>query len=95
MTFRQAIRTKYVGPTDTRGSRIRVTCDCKSKFYAWDDALNGAENHYRAAMRLFKELGWDAPNKKEKGTLVGGSIGNIYYFVTVEQVGSGLLRAWE
>lgn len=70
----QAITTKYVGPTNFRGSRViaktasglRITRD-------WDDALNIDENHLKAAQALAEQMGWT-------GHWFGGSmdVGNCY-----------------
>tara|TARA_R100001082_G_C4355972_1_gene156909 strand:- start:954 stop:1262 length:309 start_codon:yes stop_codon:yes gene_type:complete len=55
---RAAIRTRYAGPTNSRGSRIIVT---DSKFfdearqrhtYDWDHALDVNENHAQAAQEF-------------------------------------------
>ncbi len=47
--------TKYLGPTDTRGSRVKAThaTTRKSVTVAWDYALDGIDNHARAARALF------------------------------------------
>jgi len=60
-SYRVAIRSTYHGPTDTRGSRISVT-HCKGgprKYYAWQDALDTADNHLCAIDSYLTELGWD------------------------------------
>lgn len=45
-----AIATKFLGPTNTRGARVKATLyNGKSVTLKWDHALNGGENHYRAA----------------------------------------------
>lgn len=36
----QAITTKYLGPTDTKGSRIKVSSYCGSKTYSYDHSEN-------------------------------------------------------
>lgn len=95
MMFRQAIQTRYVGPTNFKGSRIRVKCDAKTFFVGWRDELSVDENHHAAAMRAFTELGWDKVYREEVGALVGGCMGNDYYFVSVQKLASGLLKEWE
>jgi hypothetical protein len=77
--MRQAIVTKYLGPTDFRGSRVKATADAGSITIGWDDALDTNENHDRAARALCIKLGW-----KPRG-LVGGGLpqsmgGNCYVF---------------
>lgn len=45
----QVITTKYVGPTDKRGSRVVVNSWRGRKTYGWDNALSSDENHAVAA----------------------------------------------
>jgi hypothetical protein len=59
------IRTKYLGPTDTLGSRIVATWTDKPNgpvqrvTLTYDDALSGHRNHDRAACALMdKYLDW-------------------------------------
>lgn len=67
----QAIVTKYLGPTDHRGSRVVAKCQAGKLTLGWDDALDSDDNHRAAAMALVKRLGWDAPCY---GTWVRGSL---------------------
>lgn len=71
----QAITTKFIGPTNTRGSRVKATCQAKSRTTHWNHAENTDENHTRAARLLAEELGWS-------GRWVGGGLpdgkGNAY-----------------
>lgn len=55
----QVIITKYLGPTNSRGSRIKVTSYSGSIIVNWDHAFSVAENHVFAANKLIKERGWD------------------------------------
>ena len=64
----QAIQTKYLSPTNTRGSRVKASCQAKSKTLPWDHALNPSGNHTRAAKALATELGWNY------GTWVSGEL---------------------
>ena len=61
-TTRAAIRTRYAGPTNSRGSRIIVT---DSRFfdearqrhtYDWNHALDVNENHAQAAQAWFDKF---------------------------------------
>ena len=54
----QAIITKYIGPTNIRGSRIKATADAGSITLSYDDALNSQANHNRAARALAVKFGW-------------------------------------
>lgn len=61
---RVAVRARYLGPTNYRGSRIKVTrmdarAGDKSLTVPWDHALNISEN-YAAAIRAYLDMmGWD------------------------------------
>lgn len=65
--MRQAIVTKYLGPTDFRGSRVKASCQAGSMTVSWDDALGTDENHTTAAKALASKLGWH-------GTWHGGGL---------------------
>lgn len=56
----QAIVTKYYGPTNTRGSRIKATsASGKSLTLPWAYELGVDENHAAAAVALAQKLGWE------------------------------------
>lgn len=80
----QAIQTKYIGPTNTRGSRIRAWCDAGSVFIPYPHELSGIEVYRAAANALVTKLGWNSPYY---GALVGGSLpkNNGYVFVFPEK----------
>lgn len=63
----QAILTRYIGPTDTRGSYVLARCDAKAIKVPWDYAKDPTDNHDAACAALVKVLGWD-------GTWVGGTL---------------------
>lgn len=74
----QAIVTKYLGPTNTRGSRIKASASAGSKTVEYDCALNPDDNHKVAAETLATSLGW-------AGQWFGGGMpqGNGNVFVCV------------
>lgn len=75
----QAITTKYLGPTNVRGSRVKAACDAGSITLDWNDALHRDQNHSAAAKALAERYKWN-------GFYVGGSIshlGGAYAFVNV------------
>lgn len=53
----QAITTKYLGPTDTRGASVVARCQGKKIAVAWDHAIGSDENHELAALQLAHKLG--------------------------------------
>ena len=76
----QAIKTSYVGPTNTRGARITAKCAAKKITVPYNHALNCDENHAAAANQLVQLLGW-TPENGNYGQFVGGCYDNDYYFV--------------
>jgi hypothetical protein len=64
----QAILTQYLPATNVKGSRVKATCQAKSKTVSWDHALNTDDNHKEAAKALATDLGWNY------GTWVGGGL---------------------
>lgn len=71
----QAIVTKYFGPTNTRGSRIKASASAGSKTVPYDHALNINDNHAAAAKAFAEKLEWE-------GKWFGGGMpdesGNVY-----------------
>ena len=81
--YRQAIETKYLEPTNTKGSRISVSAYAGRKIYSWNNSKDVEENHYQAALCFANSFGW-----LEKNDLVGGARPKIgYCFVLVEKKG--------
>lgn len=76
----QAIETKYLGPTNTRGGRIKATSDAGSMTVPWDYSLGVQDNHRAAAAALVAKLGW-----QDYGEWVTGTIGDRYVHVLVVQ----------
>ena len=57
--MRQSIQTKYIGPTNTRGSRVSATSASGHRLtLEWDDAMNTDDNHKAAAQALARKLDW-------------------------------------
>ncbi|RPJ26018.1 MAG: hypothetical protein EHM35_15200 [Planctomycetaceae bacterium] len=62
----KAIQTKYLGPTDTKGIRIKASdSDNNSVTIHVDNSLNSEQNHYHAAEELCRKMKWS-------GTYAGG-----------------------
>lgn len=76
----RAIRTHFVGPTNTRGSRIIGDAgDTASKVtLEWDHRLSVEGNHAAAAVAVTDKMGW---NGEFYTPLVGGEYQNSYYWV--------------
>jgi len=54
----QAIQTKYCGPTNFRGSRIRVWAEAGSMYVSYDHALSSENNHRAAIREYIQRWGW-------------------------------------
>lgn len=72
-TGRQAILTRYHGPTNTKGARISARCGAGKIFVSYDYALDAVENHAGAAEALVIKMGW-APAIGFGEKLVGGGL---------------------
>ncbi len=55
----QSIETRYIGPTDKRGSRVKVTASGRkdSVTVEWDDALDSDGNHAAALLAAVRKWG--------------------------------------
>ena len=75
----QAIITKYFGPTNSRGSRIKATCAAGSVTISYPYELSGQACHRAAADALVQKMGW---NDAHYGGLLGGQLpSGEYVFV--------------
>lgn len=76
----QAIQTKYMGPTNTRGSRIKATAAAGSITVGYDHALDVEGNHVAAAKALCAKLGWtqDAFREIATGQLPSGDFAHTF-----------------
>lgn len=80
--MRQAISTKFLGPTNTRGARVVAKADAGSQTTSWDYAESVCRNHAKAAQALAEKLGW-------AGYWTGGSLpGSGYCFVVLDRDGA-------
>lgn len=74
---RQAIVTRYHGPTNYKGSRVKATAEAGSITLSWDDALDSYANHAKAAEALIAKFQWG-------GIWFGGGTAEGYVFVDTE-----------
>ena len=91
----QTIITKYLGPTNHRGSRIKARQSAsyagapKSVTIDWDYSLNVEQNHKAAAIAFAAKMGW-------AGQWVGGDNGDTgYVFVNVDAAEAGRMSFME
>lgn len=86
----QAIQTRYLGPTNTRGARVKAFSEGfpRGVTVSWDHALDSEANHDVAARAFIRKLEWF-------GTWVrGGSTdrrGNVYVCLKREHETRGLV----
>lgn len=74
----QSIRTKYFGPSNTRGSYIQAKCEAGSIRFGYQPALNSEQNHKAACDALLNKLGWV---DWCYGNMVGGKFDGAMYWV--------------
>jgi hypothetical protein len=74
----QAIRTRYVGPTNVKGSRIIAKCEAASVRVSYDDGLNVEENHRAAMLALRERMGWNGPDDTD---MIPGVFDGDWYWV--------------
>ena len=75
----KAIETRYIGPTNTRGSRCKATAEGHNSItLSWDSDLDSLEMHHKAALALCAKMNW-------KGKLVAGGTARGYVFVFADR----------
>ena len=77
----QAIHVRFYGPTNTRGSRYKATCQAGSVSVPSTHSLNPSDNAARAAAALCQKLGWT--NEHYGDLIEGGLPDGSYVFLTV------------
>ncbi len=75
---RQAIVTKYHGPTNSRGSRISATAEAGRVYMSYRHDLDIPANHAEAARLFAAKFGW-----LEFSDYAQGGTANGYVFVAV------------
>lgn len=77
------IQTKFIGPTNYRGARVKATnvTSGKSVTIPWEHELDCAENHLNAAKACLRACDQDVPGrfivcgtKDSKGYIVTGAL---------------------
>ena len=78
----QAIVTKYLGPTNNRGGRVKAFCDVGNVTLSWNHAADIDVNHENAFNALVSKLGWqDYKGIWSAGTLPQKMAGGIKVYV--------------
>lgn len=54
------VQTRYIGPTNSRGSRIKAYSEAfpRGVTVSYDHALNSEDNHHAAAEAFIRARGW-------------------------------------
>lgn len=77
----QGIETRYLGPTNTKGGRIRARAWAGHVTIPYDHALTIEGNHRAAAMTLAAKLGWHHDAPAEHWATGGNARGDGYLHV--------------
>ena len=85
----QAIRTRYIGPSNVRGSRIQAKCEARTIYLPYDHALNLDGNHRAACEALMTVMGWTPEHGAHYENRVGGVFAHDYYWVTLNDTQTG------
>jgi len=69
----QYIKTKYLGPTNHRGSRVKAVTSYgeTSVTMSWNHALDSFDNHKAAALALISKLDWGGERYYAGGSNTG------------------------
>jgi hypothetical protein len=78
-TNRQAIQTKFLGPTNSRESRVKAFAAAGSVIIIWDHRLKPEQNHRAAAEMFAIRMNWI-------GTWVAGTLpsGDMVFVNTLD-----------
>lgn len=87
----QAIQTRYIGPTNYRGSRVKATAETGSVTLSWDNALNATDNHRIAAEALANRHGWISNGARLVGGCISGP-GFVWTVVDADPARDALLK---
>jgi hypothetical protein len=82
----QAIHTRYLGPTDKRGSRVKATTESgRSVTLPWADELSTDENHKLAARTLAQRMEWIRPHAAAGDWYMASAHGGGCVFVRADE----------
>lgn len=76
----QAIRTKYISATNTKGSRIQASCETKTIYVPYNHALSLDGNHRAACERLMRAMEWTSDYGRAYTEMTGGWYGGAMYW---------------
>ena len=67
----QAITTKYLAPTNSRGARVKATSASGDIITSWDYSVSPCDNHHAAACMLAGQNDWTDDTGKVKAHAFG------------------------
>lgn len=70
----QAIVTRFLPPTNTKGARVKATAKGGSVTLAWDHERDEYGNHTRAVFALVHRLEWNRRQRYASGVLPNGDM---------------------
>jgi hypothetical protein len=74
----QAIKTKFLSPTNYKGARVKASAWAGSVIISYDHSHDAPQAHWQAAKTLIEKLGWNDGNPWVQG---GSPDCTGYYFV--------------
>lgn len=75
----QAIRTRYINPTNSHGARVQAKCDGRTIYIDYPHELSGDDVHKAACNALLQRMGWTTASGYTN--VVGGSIASDMFWV--------------
>ena len=72
----QAIRTRYLGSTDTKPARMSAECEEKRIVISYEDGNSLDKNHACACRALVHAIGWNPAHQ-----MVSGVFDHDFYWV--------------
>lgn len=98
--YMRTIKTKYIGPTNFRGSRISVCWGDKPssgpiRFFHWNSDLSDHENHAQAARAFYEGVRKREPHELDGLRLEGGWTKDGACFVIRHRTVSGTSKELE
>lgn len=79
----QAIRTRYFGPTNSRGARIQAKVEAGAIFVPFNHELTLEENHQAACRAMLVRMNW---NTLPYSAMVGASFNGDLYWVFADDL---------
>jgi len=82
----RAIRTRYVGPSNTKAGRIVADAGDRASrvTFEYDHSLNTVQNHAYAALLVTRKMGWTPEPDNRFTPLTGGGYNAEYFWVFTE-----------